>query len=282
MDMIDIAIIGFGPAGMSAAINAYALGKKATIFSNGVSILEKAENVNNYLGFINISGADLIKKFEEHVKACHIPVVSGLVSSIVNFDDKFMINVESKIYQAKSIILALGVPKGNELENENDFLGKGVSYCAACDGMLYKGKDVIVWGVDKNSYKEANLLDEMGVKVTLVTNNEFDDKINKNIKLQKGSVKAISGDERLEQVLINDNWIKTNALFIFRPSVPVNSLISGIDMDKKFIKTNKNMQTNLNGVFAAGDCTGKPFQVSKAVGEGQVAAHSAAEFLNKF
>lgn len=280
MDMIDIAIIGFGPAGMSAAINAYALGKKVIVFSNSDSILEKAENVNNYLGFANIAGADLIKNFKGHVKACNIPVINGLVSSIVNFDDKFMINVKSKIYQAKSVILALGIPRGKQLEHEDEFLGKGVSYCAACDGMLYKGKEVIVWGIQENSYKEANLLDEMGVNVTLVTNNKFDDKINKNIKLQKGSIKAISGDEKLEQVLINDNWFKTNALFIFRPSIPVNSLIPGLDMDKKFIKTNKNMQTNLKGVFAAGDCTGKPFQISKAVGEGQVAAHSALEFLN--
>ena len=148
--------------------------------------------------------------------------------------------------------------------------------------MLYKGKDVIVWGLDKNSYKESNLLDEMGVKVSLVTNNKFDDKINKNIKLEKGSIKEVSGTERLDQVLINDTWVKTNALFIFRPSVPVGSLLAGLDISGKFIKTDKNMQTNLKGVFAAGDCTGKPFQVSKAVGEGQVAAHSAAEFLNKF
>lgn len=280
MDMIDIVIIGAGPAGMSAAINAKALGKKPMIFFNESSILKKAENVNNHLGFVYITGADLIGKFESHIKECNIPIIKGLVSSIVYFDNKFMINVESKIYQAKSVILALGVPKNKEIKSEKDFLGKGVSYCAACDGMIYKNKEVIAWGIQENSYKEANILDEMGVKVTLVTNNKFDDKINKNIKLEKGTITAISGKERLEQVCINNTWVKTNALFIFRPSVPVNSLISGLEMHGKFIKTDKNMQTNLKGVFAAGDCTGKPFQISKAVGEGQVAAHSAVEFLN--
>ncbi len=277
--MVDVAIIGAGPAGMSAAINLRALGKTVTIFSGGNNNLIKTNDINNHLGFVNVSGKELMDSFAEHVASCNIELINSKITSALFFDDKFILNADSKLYEFNAVILCTGVLPAKQIDNESEFLGKGVSYCAVCDGMLYRGKKAFVWGLERDSYKEANMLASLGVNVSFVSKFKCKDKLNENIEFIDGKLSAVKGKDFLQEVCVNGSWIATDALFILRPVIPASSLIEGLEAQGPFINVDRKMKTNLDGVFAAGDCTGKPLQISKAVGEGQLAAYSASEYI---
>ncbi len=279
--MFDVAIVGSGPAALSAAINLKALGKSSVVFSAGDNNLIKAKEVNNHLGFISVTGQQMMDSFDKHLKACGTIRINEKVSSIVSLTNKFILNANSKLYEATSVILCIGIAVFNQLEHESELLGKGISYCAVCDGMLYRGKKAIVWGIEKGSYKEANMLDDIGVNVIYVSSNDENELLNKGIEFAQGKVTAVQGNSKLEKVFINERAVEADALFILRPVIPAVSLIDGLHVDGAFISVDNKMKTNIAGVFAAGDCTGKPLQISKAIGEGQIAAYSAAEYINK-
>lgn len=280
-NITDILIVGAGPAGLSAAINATVRGKTLRIFSNKENYLVKAERVDNYLGFYNISGKELMDKFKSHAKAMNIKIEDGKVINILPLDESFMVNVNGDIIQAKKIILTMGISKIKELPGEGKLLGSGVSYCATCDGMLYRGKTAVVWDKSQEAYEEANFLQSIGVNVIFVSHNKKPFDLNPEIKFISGSISKIIGNNKVEEVIIDNNKIKTDAVFMLREMVAPNALIDGLDMDFGFISVNKNMETNITGVYAAGDITGKPLQLSKAVSEGLIAAQNAAYEIDK-
>lgn len=281
--MLDIAIIGAGPAGLSAAINGKARNKDVEIFGNNPknTWLYKTENINNHLGYENVTGKSMLESFIEHAKSMEIKINYGRILQILPMGDYFMINFDNNIIEAKTVILCTGVEKKSNIKGESDFVGRGLSYCATCDGMLYRGKDVVLYAETEEGEEDANFLSEICKSVTYIHSYENLKHLNGNIKILKGKPSEVLGEEFVSGLVLNDEEIKGEGLFFIRENTPTDSLIQNLEKDKNTIITNKLMETNLPGVFAAGDCTGWPFQVSKAVGEGLISAQQAVRFIDK-
>ncbi len=279
--MVDILIVGAGPAGLSAAINAVTRGKSVRIFSNKENYLSKAERVDNHLGFYNISGKELMNKFKEHAEAMNIRVEDGKVVNILPMGESLMVNINGEIEEAKKVILAMGISKVKELPGEGKLLGMGVSYCATCDGMLYRGKNAIVWDQSKEALEEANYLNSIGVNVTFVSMKSRSEELNSNIKYINGTLYEVIGEDKVEGVLVGKEIVQADAIFMLRDAVAPTALIDGLKTEGNFIAINRNMETNIDGVYATGDITGKPLQLSKAVSEGLIAAQHAASQIDK-
>lgn len=280
-DTLDIAIIGGGPAGLSAAINAVLRNKSVKIFTNVANYLQKAEKVDNYLGFYNISGQELMEKFVDHANKLNVSFEYGKVIDIMKYNDMFMINFNGKIINAKAVVLALGITKEKMLNNEEKLLGKGISYCATCDGALYKGKNIAVYGNADDIIEEANFLSSLGANVNFITVKKDIKGLNQNINVINGIISDIIGDNKLEGIIINDKYIKLDGLFLLRNSIAPNSIVKDLILEDGYIVVNRNMETNIKGIYACGDCTGNPLQISKATGEGLVAAQNAAKYIDK-
>ena len=280
-NLVDIIIIGAGPAGLSAAVNALTRGKTVRIFSNKENYLSKAERVDNHLGFYHVSGKELMDKFIEHAEAMGIKIEGGKVVNILPLGDSFMVNINGEIAEAKKVLLAMGISKVKELPGEAKLLGNGVSYCATCDGMLYRGKNAVVWDQSNDAWEEANFLQSIGVNITKIKKKPKQENLSNDISFVKGSITEIIGDNTIEAVNTGNEIIKTDAVFMLRDAVAPTALIDGLELDGNFINVDKNMETNIIGVYAAGDITGKPLQLSKAVSEGLIAAQHAALQIDK-
>jgi thioredoxin reductase (NADPH) len=279
--MVDIIIIGAGPAGLSAAINAMTRGKTVRIFSSKENYLSKAERVDNHLGFYNVSGKELMDKFKEHAEAMNIKIENGKVVNILSMGGSFMVNINGEIDEAKKVILSMGVSKTKEIPGESRLLGMGVSYCATCDGMLYRNKNAVVWDQSKEALEEANFLQSIGVNVTFVSKKERSEHLNNDIKYVNGTLTEVIGDDVVKSVKAGDIVIDADAVFMLRDAVAPTALIDGLKTEGNFIAVDRNMETNIEGVYAAGDITGKPLQLSKAVSEGLIAAQHAALQIDK-
>jgi thioredoxin reductase (NADPH) len=280
-EIVDIIIIGAGPAGLSSAVNALVRGKRVRIFSNRDNNLSKAERVDNHLGFYHMTGKELMDKFKEHAEAMGVKIEDGKAVNILPLGDSFMVNVNGQIIESKKVILAMGISKVKELPGEGRLLGNGVSYCSTCDGMLYRGKDAVVWDQSHDAWEEANFLQSIGVNVTFISNKPRHENLSDNVKYIKGRIEEIIGENTVEAVNTGEEIIKTDAVFMLRDAVAPDTLIEGLELDGSFISVNKYMETNIPGLYAAGDITGKPLQLSKAVSEGLIAAQHAALQIDK-
>lgn len=290
--MYDIAIIGAGPAGLSAAITARARNKKVLIISNhpDESYLARASLVDNYPAVASISGKDLLRHMVDHACDLGVDFEFQRVISILPFGEHFMVNTSGEPFEARSVILAVGVSMGKQYPGEAEYLGRGVSYCATCDGMLYRNRTVSVIGMMPEAVVEADFLASIGCTVHFIAKKTPDDLSDKVI-MHRGTVAEIVGDElgvtgvRLTQKTAQksseqeETYIPSDGVFILRPSIAPDALLSGLELDGGHIVTDKAMRTNIPGVFAAGDCLGEPLQISKAAGEGQTALFSAVEYL---
>ncbi|HBV68232.1 MAG TPA: NAD(P)/FAD-dependent oxidoreductase [Clostridiales bacterium] len=279
--MVDIVIVGAGPAGLSAAINAVTRGKTVRVFSNKENYLSKAERVDNHLGFYNISGKELMNKFREHAEAMNVKIEEGKVVNILPMGESFMVNINGEIEEAKKVILAMGISKVKELPGEGTLLGSGVSYCATCDGMLYRGKNAVVWDQSKEAADEAVYLSGIGVNVIFVSKNARPKIFNDNIKYINGTISEVVGNDKVEAVMLDKEKIMADAVFMLRDAVAPTALVDGLETEGNFIAVNRNMETNIGGLYATGDITGKPLQLSKAVSEGLIAAQHAASQIDK-
>ncbi len=279
--MIDVAIIGGGPAGLSAALNVLQRNKTVMVFHNCINTLPlyKADFVDNYLGF-SLSGKELTEKFFEHAKRKGVSFTEAKVIQIFSMDNYYSINAKNTFFEAKSIILATGITKIKKLDGEEKFLGLGVSRCATCDGMLFKNKKVVVITDTEEGFKDANFLSEICNEVILIPKKIFNIPLNKNIKIHNGIPKKIIGKNKVSGIELDNTTFNTDGIFIVEENPPIDSLIDGLEKENNFIKVNRNMETNLKNIYAAGDCTGGPFQVSKAVGEGLIAALNAVSNLD--
>lgn len=280
-NMIDVAIIGAGPAGLSAAVNILARGKTLRLFSSNENYLSKAERVDNHLGFYNMSGKDMMKHFIEHANAMNVKIEKEKVVNILPFDDYFMVNVNGEIVEAKKVILAMGMSKVKEIPGEAKLLGSGVSYCATCDGMLYRGKTAVAWDQSHEAVHEANFLKEIGVNIIFVSKKDRPKELNPDIEFILGTISEVHGNFKVESVSVGEKTIKADAVFMLRDVVAPTALIDGLNLEGGFISVNRSMETNIKGVYAAGDCTGKPLQISKAVSEGLIAAQDAAKQIDE-
>ncbi len=283
--MIDVAIVGAGPAGLSAAVNVAARNKKAVVFGKNpeTSAIWKAEKINNHLGMPNITGEEITKAFVDHAKAMDIEIREGRVLQIMPMGDKFMLNFENTFIECGSVVLSMGIEKSKKVPGEEEYLGKGVSYCATCDGMLYRGKDVAVIAEAEEAVEDANFLAEICNSVYFINmrrgEESFNEDLNEKISIVKGKITSVSGNEFLSSINVDGNNINVEGAFFIKSTLPPSNIVFGLETENGSIKVGRRMETNIAGIFACGDATGAPYQLSKAIGEGQVAGQSAVKFL---
>ncbi len=262
----DILIIGAGPAGVSAALTARNRGKKTAVISNPPesSKLYLAESVTNYPG-ISGSGGDIINAMRRQLEESGADIINGRALSVVPLGKTAGVAVGREFYEASAVIVASGISRRPICSGETEFLGRGVSYCATCDGMLYRGRTVAVIGDSSEAAHDAQFLRDIGCEVLSFTGRE---------KLD------IRGGMKADTLVADGKEYKVDCVFILKDTITAESLVSGIEAERGIIKTGRGGETNIKGVFAAGDCAGAPYQIAKAVGEGNIAALSACEYIN--
>lgn len=278
----DIAIIGSGPAGLSSAIEAKIRNKNIIVFgskdlSNKVAL---APSIENYLGIPNTSGKVIIEKFKHHIDELGIEITNERVNAIYSMGDYFAVMSGDKMYESKTVILATGVEFTKPLKGEVELLGKGVGYCASCDAMLYKGKTVAVLGYNHEAIEDANFLSEIASKVYYIPMKKVNGEIGPNVELINDRAVEILEDNGLKVVMRNSD-ITVDGVFVIKDSISPANLVPGLEVDGVHIKNNKNLETNIPGLFVAGDCSGKPYKYVKSAGEGQIATFTAVEYLNR-
>ena len=278
----DIAIIGSGPAGLSAALNAKIRKKNFILFGNKdlTSKLVKAHKINNYLGFYNRSGKEIADEFSRHIDEMGIEITEERVNNIYAMGDYFGIMVNDKMYEATSVILATWVQYGRLLDGEERFIGKGVGYCATCDAPLYKNKVVTIIAYNKHDEEEANFIASIASNVYYVPMYDEEVEVDDSIEIVKGIPVEVIGEEKVKKLKLKDREIETDGIFILRDSVSPGQLVPGIKIVDNHIDVTRSMETSIKGCFAAGDVVGKPYQYIKSAGEGNIAALSAVSYLD--
>ncbi len=280
MERFDCIVVGAGPAGLSAAVNLRQRGKSVLIVSGGETLLAKAVRVDNYLGIPGVTGAQLMERFTQHAVRSGAVLRKGRVGNVMPFGGRFMVNLGGEILETGAVVLACGVSQAKPVPGEADLLGRGVSYCATCDGMLYRGRPVAVWGLSGDAPEEANFLSGIGCAVTYIAAKR-PEALDAAVGFCAGRVEAVLGDASVRAVRVNGSELPVEGAFILRPSAPPDALAPGLAMENGFVKTDAFLRTNISGLFAAGDLTGKPFQVANAVGDGLIAGLGAAEYLSE-
>lgn len=279
--MYDIAIVGGGPAGLSAAVNARRRNKQTVIISkeDQSSKILQAHLIENYLGLPEISGPELGRRMKEHALSLGTTFLKDEIQSLYQDGHTFTLMGRENAIEAAAVILAVGIALGKEISGETDFIGRGVSYCATCDGMFFKGKTVALIGYIPEAEAEANFLAEVCHKVYFIPQYSFNGELNPKVELWKGKPLSIIGDQKVEALKTSSGELAVDGVFIERSGHPVDQLIEGLKVENGFIITDSDQATNINGVFAAGDCTGRPWQIGRAIGQGQVAALAAVHYL---
>ena len=277
----DIAIIGSGIAGMSAALNAK-IRKKDFIFFGSKDMsskLVKAHKINNYPGFFDKSGSEIKDELQKHMDYMDIKITEDNVLNIYSMGDYFIIMSKQGLYEATSVIIATGVNFGKSLKGEKEFLGRGVGYCATCDAALYKDKIVTIISYSKEEENEANFLASIASKVYYIPMYKEYVDVDKSIEINDIPVE-IKGNDFVNELILKKSKIKTDGIFILRESSDPEQLVPGLEIENNHIKVNRLMQTNIRGCFAAGDIVGAPYQYVKAAGEGNIAALSAVSYID--
>lgn len=279
----DIAIIGAGPAGLSAALNSKIRNKKVILFGKDSEKLVKTEKISNYLGLKDIPGKDLNDAFNDSLLDYDLERSFKKVRTVYAMGDYFAIEVEneSEMIEARSVILATGIDLKKELDNEDKFFAKGVNYCATCDAALYREKKVVIIGYNEESIEEANFTAEIVGSLVFVNMTGGPVSLNSGIDVIEGEIPVgFQGNQKAEVLVMKSGKsIEADGFFIIKDASRADRLVPSIKMEDNHIRVGKNMASSIRGLFAAGDTTGSPYQIMKAVGEGQVAALSAASFL---
>ena len=275
--MYDIAVIGAGPAGYSAAINARKREKSVIVLGQNTGWLSRAESIENYPGMPGVSGQQMLSIMADQAKAMGAELRSGVVHQVINMGESFALSLGADFVEAKRVILATGAKQPRLLPGEERLLGRGVSYCGTCDGMLYRGKNVAVIGEGAEAVSETNFL--MGLCQSVTYFGKPDNALDSRIQVMEEKPGEIVGEMRAQALMAGGEEMPFDGVFIFREAMALSSLMPGLEMDGAFIRVDRQMRTNVPGVFAAGDCTGLPLQVAKAVGEGCIAALAACQEL---
>ncbi len=278
----DAAIIGTGPAGLSAALN-LKIHNKNFIWLGSKNLsdkVSKAERISNYPGFADVSGEALNDAFKNQAQAMGLEIIEHMVNSIMSMGSHYAIMAGSDFYEAKALILATGVANTGTLPGEQEKVGMGVSYCATCDGALYKGKTIAVICNNARFEHEVKYLADLAETVYYFPIYKNIGTLPENVRIMEDKAKGILGEKRVSAVaLLSGSELPVDGVFCLRDSVALATLLPKLETANGAITVDRSMATNLPGVFAAGDCTGRPYQYAKAVGEGNIAAHSVIEYL---
>ena len=279
----DTAVIGTGPSGLSAALNLKIRNKNfiwigSRTFSDKVS---KAECISNYPGLTHVTGKELAAAFDAQVQAMDLKITEQMVNSIVPVSGHYALMAGSEFYESQTLILATGTGMNAILPGESEFLGRGVSYCATCDGNLYHGRTIAVICTSRRFEPEAAFLASVAGKVYFFPAYHGTALHTENIEQPFSPIAGIIGDSRVTGICLKDGTVlKTEGVFCLRDAIAYTALLPNLKTEDGLIRVDRTMATNLPGVYAAGDCTGRPYQYAKAVGEGNVAAHSVLTYLS--
>lgn len=285
--MYDVIIIGGGPAGISAGLYTQRANKKTLIIYQESTSLQKAAKIENYYGFEDgISGSNLYKTGIKQAQNIGIKTLKEEVIRVGIIEEGFEVVTDKNIYFAKAIIIAIGTKKNKtNIKGVKELEGKGVSYCAICDGFFYKNRNVAVIGSGSYALSETNDLINIANKITILTNGEKAPEFRAdNVEVVDKKIEEISGENRVKEVRFTDGTtLETDGVFIAQGTAGSIELAKKIGLmtngDK--IVVDQNMQTNINGIYACGDCTGGLLQVSKAVYEGTVAGLEVNKYLKE-
>ena len=294
--MTDVFIIGKGPAGISAALYTIRAGFSTVVTGKDMGALGKAERIDNYYGFAEgITAGELFENGIKGAQRLGVEVLSEEVFDIVWEDDLFRVTTDRGVHEAKAVILASGTSrKAPPIKGLKDREGKGVSYCAVCDGFFFRQKEVCVIGNGRYAVSEALHLTPTSSKVTILTNGrdleedaqsllqEAVEGGTGNLAVEKAKIAEITGDPMVDGVLL-DNGTKLDLSGVF----VAEGTASATDLARKLgvagpdgkLMLNEDMSTYVPGFFAAGDCTGGLLQVAKAVSDGAIAGTAAGKFL---
>ena len=282
--MLDCIVIGSGVAGISAALTLKANGKNFLLFgSNALSEkIEKAELIRNYPGLSAVSGKAFLSALQAQLQEEEIAIQEEKVAGVYALNGKFGVATQQGgYYESATVVLACGVESVKTIQGETEFVGRGVSMCATCDGFLYKGKTIGVICTSKRLEHEIEHLASFAQKVYLIAMYKDVEIDCANVEIIKKMPLQIAGDKRVEKLIFADKELAVDGVFSLRESIAANTLVDGLQMQDHHVAVQRDMQTNIQGLFAAGDCTGRPYQYAKAVGEGNVAAHSVTAYLAK-
>ncbi|MBS7398180.1 MAG: NAD(P)/FAD-dependent oxidoreductase, partial [Ruminiclostridium sp.] len=235
--------------------------------------------IQNYPGFPDISGMELNEKLAEHMRRMDISFAEKRINGIYDIGGYFMLLAGENEYKADTVIIAAGARSVKELPGERELLGKGVSYCATCDGNFYKGKTIAVICDYKEAEEEVDFLAGLAEKVYFSPSYKTDFS-RSNVVTLGSPVVSVKGEKHADAVSLKDgSEIAVDGVFFLRQSVSADILLNGLEMDNGSIAVGRDMSTSVKGCFAAGDCTGAPYQIAKAIGEGNTALHSAIRYL---
>ena len=294
MERYDIAILGTGPAGISAAITATIRNKKILLIgSSDLSLkVAKAHEIQNYPGLPHISGTEMAEAFKAHLDSMGIVITEDRISAVYLMGDYYALQGAEVMYEASTVILASGVSTAKALPGEDEYLGQGVSYCATCDAPLYRGKKTAVIGYNEKEESEARFLSEICAEVLYFPMYSLDEAVTEadtaarfgaRTRVIMEKVKGIEAGKTYKSKLVRTvmgDLYEVDGVFVLRESVAPDKLIPGIEVKDSHVVVNRRMETNLPGCFAAGDVTGTPYQYIKSAGEGNVAALSAVSYLD--
>ena len=284
--MYDIIIIGKGPAGISAALYAVRAGMKATIIGSGTSAIEKAKIIENYYGTGEpINGAELHSKALAQIKAFGVEIIEAEVTGI-EMTEFFCVTTSLGNFDCRAAIIAVGKPRTKPSVNGcDDFEGKGVSYCAICDGFFFRGKKLGVLGSGNYALHEATQLLAFSKDVTIYTNGaDFTAGSPAPCNVSNQKIESVFGDAKLGGLVLScGESVPLDGLFIAQGTADALSFARklGITIENGSIAVDKNGMTACKGIFAAGDCIGGLNQLSTAVGEGALAGQRAAEYVRE-
>jgi len=305
-EKFDVIIVGLGPAAYSAALySARYIMKTLVIGETPGGQLTEAADVDDYLGLINLPAQKMIETFNQHISRYNVPVLMETVESIKKEGDEFILKTKRKgEYKASSVIVAIGVKRRKlNVPGEEKFTGKGVSYCSVCDAPLFKNRPVVVVGGGDSALEGAELLSRYATKVYLVHRRDqfrgqpfyveiIKQKPNVEIILNS-TVTEIKGEKLVNKAVVQNlktgetRELDVNGVFVeigFEPPVDF-ARNNGIETDERgYIKVDEWMRTNVEGIFAAGDCTGLWMgfrQVITATAQGAVASHAVYSYLNE-
>ena len=287
MAMSDVMIVGAGPAGLSAAVNCRVRNKSTVVVSRKFESpsLSKAPLIENYLGVDAMSGRELYQRLLEHARRSGAEFLEANVTGIYDMGDSYAALTSAGDVSAVAVILATGTVQSASIPGESDKVGMGVSYCATCDGPCQgqaRGRGGIQPARGGGGQFPLGDMLRSYVSARLPGGGSDVSHLKPAVNLAKGSVKAILGDMAVSGVELDSGIVETDGVFVIRESVPAERLVEGITVKDGAIEVDRDMFTGVPRVFAAGDCTGRPWQVARAVGQGQVAALSAARAVDKF
>lgn len=283
--MYDVIIIGAGPAGITASLYIKRGNLNPLVIYSDKSSLEKTEKIDNYYGFKD--GIDSKKLYEDGIKQAEnlgIDIKNEEVIKIEFEEDGYSVTTSKNKYNSKVVILATGNKKNTpNIKGIKEFEGKGISYCAICDGFFYKDKNVAVIGSGNYAISETNDLINISNEITILTNGNKAPEIRaENVKINEKEIREIRGNTRAEEIGFTDNTkLKTDGIFIAEGtagSLEFAKKLGIITKNNKII-VNENMETNVPGIYACGDCTEGLLQISKAVYQGTVAGLETIKYL---